>query len=491
MKLFYQLFVSIFLGVLLLIGADSYLRFRAAIAQYETDMITSAIQDGKSISGMISHVWRESGEEKAIELIHDASEAGGIDIRWVWFDSLAEDALANLKKEAQLENLLADNIVSVKMRNKNGATHRYTYVPVDVSPGRKGALELNQTLFFLQHYSRNLLLHALIMAGLFALISGIILYIIINRNIRMPLGKLMAQARRIGNGEITAYEQIVGEGEFAKMSTVMNDMCSRLLIAKEKIGFEHDARLRTLDQLRHTERLSTFGLLAAEIAHELGTPLNVVDGRAKMIIREELNPQEIKECATIIKSQSERMAVIIRQLLEFTRCPKQKASNTNVGLLVKQIIQLLHPMGNKQAVSFELDSLEKSECTLYCDATQIQQVLINLLMNSVQAMPSGGKIYISLTNPILPLFENEDGREQKYLKIRIRDEGEGISKDDLAHIFTPFFTTKGLGTGTGLGLSIAHGMVEEHGGWIDVKSEADNGSCFSVYLPMQETIDEI
>lgn len=490
MKLFYQLFLSIFLCVVLLVGADSFIRYQTEVKQYEADMIANAIQDGKSIAGMVAHVWKTTGEAEVVALIHDASEAGGIDIRWAWVDTLSADVLSTLNKNGDLQKLKEGEIVSVKMPNKNGAIHRFTYVPVPTNTLRKGVLELDQTLFFFKEYSKKMLWRALVMAGLLMVVSGSIIYIIINRKIRVPLNKLMRQVQRIGEGDFTANEKIVGDGEFARMSVVMNDMCSRLLIAKEKIGFEHDARLKTLDQLRHTERLSTFGLLAAEIAHELGTPLNVVDGRAKMILREELSVEETQECADIIKTQAERMAVIIRQLLDFSRSPKQKSARTNVELLVKQIIQLLYPMGSKQNVFFELTNLEQCDSTIFCDGTQIQQVLMNLVMNGVQAMPAGGKIYISLTNHLLPHSENGEAGQKKYLKIQIRDEGVGISKDNLAHIFTPFFTTKGLGTGTGLGLSIAHGMVKEHGGWIDVKSKAQQGTVFTIYLPMDSGAEE-
>jgi two-component system NtrC family sensor kinase len=107
-------------------------------------------------------------------------------------------------------------------------------------------------------------------------------------------------------------------------------------------------------------------------------------------------------------------------------------------------------------------------------------------MNAIQAMPDGGKVDVSLSNEMLSSSSNEDRIKNKYLKVRIQDEGEGICKENIEHIFTPFFTTKTIGTGTGLGLSIAHGIVEENGGWIDIESNVKNGACFTVYLPVKE-----
>jgi len=244
--------------------------------------------------------------------------------------------------------------------------------------------------------------------------------------------------------------------------------------------------LKTLEQLRHTERLSSFGVISAGIAHELGTPLNVVDGRAKMIINEELQENEIKECAQIIKNQAERMTGIVRQLLDFTRRPKQHISKDNLALLIKQVFQLLHPMAVKQHVFFNLIQEQGTDVTIRADFSQLQQVIVNLLMNSIQAMPNGGKVEVSLANTMLTNLPHEEHHPRKFIKVRIQDEGEGIHEEDLEHILTPFFTTKAVGSGTGLGLSIAHGIVEEHGGWIDVESRVKDGACFTVYLPMQE-----
>jgi len=486
MKLFYHLYGYLFLGMIAMIGVDEYLSFQAEIKQYETDMVTNAIQDGKSISGMIAHVWKENGEEKALELIRDASGSGSIRIRWVWPAELLNSFTGAATEKEQLGKILHGEIVSLKMQEAGGSLLRYTYVPVDVGKAQQGALELSQTLLSFKEFSKKMLVRAVTITSMLGLICGLILYLFIDRKIRIPLNRLMAQAKRIGQGNFKVNTEIVGNDELAEMTQTMNDMCSRLLIAKEKINFEYDARLKTLEQLRHTERLSSFGVLSAEIAHELGTPLNVVDGRAKMIIGEQLSVEDIQHCATIIKNQAERMTVIIRQLLDFTRQPKQKKATEDFAFHVKQVFQLLYPMASKQRVSFYLNKQEDTQVMLSADFSQLQQVLVNLMMNSIQAMPEGGKVDVTLSNEMLSSSVDENRIRNKYLKVRIQDEGEGICKENLEHIFTPFFTTKTIGTGTGLGLSIAHGIVQEYGGWIDIESTVQHGACFTVYLPIKE-----
>ena len=143
-------------------------------------------------------------------------------------------------------------------------------------------------------------------------------------------------------------------------------------------------------------------------------------------------------------------------------------------------------MAAKQRVSFFMHKSENTEVILNADFSQLEQVLVNLLMNAIQAMPGGGKVDVSLSNEIVPTKQGDKQIRKKYLIMKIEDEGEGIRKENFNHIFTPFFTTKTLGTGTGLGLSIAHGIVEEHGGWIDTENNARHGACFSIYLPLQE-----
>ncbi|MFT5698296.1 MAG: two-component system NtrC family sensor kinase [Desulforhopalus sp.] len=486
MKLFYHLYGYLLLGIIALIGVDEYLSFQVEIEQYETEMITNATQLGRSISAMIVHSWRESGEEKALELIRDASESGTIKIRWVWPQTLLGSFTGSTIDKEQLKEVIKGEIVSLKMPHKDNYMSRFTYVPVDLGDSRRGAIELTQTLLPLEAFTKKMFGRAITITIFLALVSGIILYFFINRKIRIPLNSLMVQARRIGEGDLSADNSINGNDELVEMAHTMNDMCSRLLIAKEKINFEYDARLKTLDQLRHTERLSSFGVLSAEIAHELGTPLNVVDGRAKMIISEDLKEEEILSCATIIKNQAERMTNIIRQLLDFTRNPTQHNSREDIAFLIKQVFQLLYPMARKQHVTLVLTKDENTESTLRADFSQLQQVIVNLLMNAIQAMPDGGKVDVNLSNEMLPVSVFEERVKQKYLKVCIQDEGEGVCESNLEHIFTPFFTTKKVGTGTGLGLSIAHGIIEDHEGWIDIENAAQTGACFTIYLPMEE-----
>lgn len=157
----------------------------------------------------------------------------------------------------------------------------------------------------------------------------------------------------------------------------------------------------------------------------------------------------------------------------------------NLRPIVRQTTDLLAPLAEKRSI--RLDFSEGSEpLVAEADAGQIQQVLTNLIVNAVQAMASGGKVEISLQRRRAEPPDGPSDAAKNWLCIDVRDWGVGIPEEHVQHLFEPFFTTKGVGEGTGLGLSIAYGIVQEHGGWINVTSRPAEGSCFTVFLPERE-----
>lgn len=473
MKLFYQLFFSLLLGLIVIVSIDEYFSYKEEVFQFEEDLIRNAIQDGRSISGMISHVWQESGQERALELLEDASVEGQLKVAWFWFDDLKSDTL--VRQRVEIKSLLHyQQPLSIKVGEDTPAANIVTYVPISIADERAGGVVIEQSLASLKNYRHRMLIRALFITAVLAVFFGAILYIFINWKIRRPIEQLMVHTRNIGDGDFGPGPIVTENNELGKLSETINDMCSRLVISQEKIKFEYESRLQSIEQLRHTEQLSNLGILSAGIAHEIGTPLNVIEGRAKMIAAEELSDQEKRHNGEIIYKQCEKITATIRQLLDYSRRPKQQMGMANIKFLIKQVFQLLYPMARKQAVSMNLSVDENIKTTIQADESQLQQVFVNLLMNSIQAMPEGGHIDITLSSHL--------EKNNTYLRVQIYDEGGGIEPDNLENIFNPFFTTKSIGKGTGLGLSIAYEIVEEHDGWITVENSG-KGSCFSIYLP--------
>lgn len=488
MKLFSKIYTYLLLGIVCMLIIDGNFYYEAEIEQFDIDMADNAKQIGWVVAGIVSQAWKESGPEKAIRLLDNVNRADNlITIRWSWLDDLLK---LYGKAIPDSENLLKAKPpwqVSFIALDEQRQKQHFTLMAVEVPGDRPGVIQLTQSLRQRAEFTQRLLIRSLVITALLALVSGIIVYFLIHIKIRGPLEKLSRKAIEIGKGNLMPDLEIKGEDELAGLARIMNDMCTRLLIAKEKIHFENLARLKTLEQLRHTEKLSTVGQIAAGIAHEIGTPLNVVDGRAKMIISEPLEHDEIVNCATIIKNQAERMTRIIRQLLDYSRKKKSHPKVLeSVETLVHQVFHLLTPIAAKQGVALILNIAPETKMDCRMDAQQIQQVFMNVILNSIQATSKGKNVHVEISNTRLKSMIHTDDQLEKFVRIDIIDEGEGIPEDNLLEIFTPFFTTKQIGLGTGLGLSIARELLEEHGGWIEVENRRPRGARFSIFLGLVE-----
>ncbi len=267
---------------------------------------------------------------------------------------------------------------------------------------------------------------------------------------------------------------LVAVGQFSARVRQDRDTLRRLLAS------ETTARIETVEQLRHRDRLAMVGQISSGIAHEVGTPLNVIAGRARLISEADATLDEARQHAAAIIEQSERVTAIIRQLLDFARRRGPHPEQVSLRDLTHRVLGLLRPLATKRQVVLVLHP-DSIAATAEVDATQIEQALSNLVLNAIQAMAAAGtvSVLIGSSHRAAPA----GGQPAEYLTLTVQDDGTGIAKDDLAKIFEPFFTTHSAGEGTGLGLSITNEIIRDHGGWIEVKSEPCKGSQFTVFLP--------
>jgi len=488
MKLTIKIMSLIFLGILALLVVDGYISVQREINLFDNDMKRNAHLLGNTVKELTIDTWHDAGRNRALELIKRVDREGNyMRIRWVWLNHMSEGPYMPRVAPEKLFPVSRGQEISVKKMDSYGSGHLYTYVPVDINSQEYGALEISESLAKLKTYIHKTILRSIILGIQMALLGFIMLWVLGVKFVGRPLNRLVEFTRQIGKGDFSERVLVRGRDELSSLANAMNQMCEQLAASREAIRKETEARIAALEQLRHTERLATLGRLSSGIAHELGTPLNVVSGRAKLIISEDLKKEDITECSKIIKEQAERMTKLIRQLLDFARRRAPQKSLVNLKNLSGQVMDMLKPVAEKQKVILEL--LKNDDFPLVSiDPFQVQQVLINLVMNGIQAMPDGGHLEIGLQMKCAchPALNND--REQNYAAIIIKDEGIGISENNINHLFEPFFTTKNVGKGTGLGLSIAYGIVQEHGGWIDVKSKVGEGSCFTIYIPLE--VDE-
>jgi len=485
MKLTAKLVFLLLLGIILLLAIDGYLSLQRETDLFEANMKRDAILLGRAMKGLVADSWNADSGARAQRLIKDANaEEDRVSIRWVWLNAQSDRRLRPRVPLKRLEPAMHGEEMSLRFRDQDGEEYLHTYVPVSVDEQRPGALELSESLSELAEYSRHSFVRTLILVGVLLLGSGILAVPLGIGLVGRPLHRLVEKTRRVGEGDLAGPLHLRGHDEIAEVAEALNAMCEQITESQEQIREEATARISALEQLRHADRLKTVGRLASGMAHELGTPLNIVSARGALIAEGTLSDAEIVESGNIIKAQSDRITALVRQLLDFARRNASHRLPVDLQQVAEQTIRLLTSFGNKREARMSL-ACDDIDATTEADAGQIQQVLTNLLVNAIQAMPEGGKVEVTIRRVLAQPPEGHDGAGGEYLCISVRDEGVGVPEDNMRLLFEPFFTTKDIGKGTGLGLSIAYGIVSEHGGWIDVASEPEKGSCFSVYLPQE------
>jgi signal transduction histidine kinase len=291
------------------------------------------------------------------------------------------------------------------------------------------------------------------------------------------LSALSSAASEVGwrlthEGHLRPFSLLWNHGGSLGIFVLLVEILQRLRAHVER---ERSGRRSAIEQLRHAERLNVVGKLAAGVAHELGTPLNVIATTAELVDADSSAPELVHASCRVIVDQTERMATIIRQLLDFGRRGGGDRCRTDLGALVESTVVLLRPLARKRRVELEI-TLPREPLPCAVNRLEIGQVLSNLVLNAVQAMPSGGRSLVELRRA------RERGVDVAVLTVS--DQGTGIRPEDVPRVFDPFFTTKDVGEGTGLGLSVTYGIVADHGGRVNVETEWGRGSRFSVVLPL-------
>lgn len=476
MKLAAKLVLVFLVGVLLIVGLFSWQMIDIQRRWAEEREQQHAAELVDSLMPVMTEAYRRGGVIQVRQSIEfTAQHINGAKLRWIDPRRLDEGSEPGFRVTARQST-------SFRVAGDDADRGSSYIFPLHIDGQDSGAIEVAEA----SHDRDRFLRHSLI-ASLVSLlgVSGLCAVVIYWNGVRMvaqPLSQLINQVERIGYGDLDPQPLPGSDDELGQLAVAINQMRQRLIEQRETIQTETQTRLETQNQLRHADRLGTVGTLAAGLAHELGTPLNVVAGRAGLIGSGRLSEEEVNDSAGTIKSEAERMTGIIRQLLDFARQSTPHILPTSASELVNKTCLLIRPLAAKSNVEIDLVGADKP-LTIVADSSQIQQVITNLMTNAIQAMPGGGKIEVGVDSDSSAPPADVPAADDGFVCIRIRDHGAGISEDEVGQIFEPFFTTKETGQGTGLGLSIAYGIVREHHGWIDVESQPGEGTLFRVLLP--------
>lgn len=279
-----------------------------------------------------------------------------------------------------------------------------------------------------------------------------------------PIGRIVVMSRKVIAGDLSARVGVRPPGEIGVMCQAIDAMADALT--------QREVQLKqvTRQQVGRAEKLASIGRLAAGVAHEINNPLTGVLTFAHLLRQKPTMSDEDRQDLDLIIHETTRAAEIVRGLLDFARERPTLMEPLDVNDVVRRTVRLI--ANQKKFERITIEEVLQGDLPEVCgDMNQLQQVLLNLALNACVAMPDGGRLTIRTTT--------EDGK----VVLRVSDTGCGIKEELLERIFEPFFTTQPVGKGTGLGLSVTYGIVEQHGGSIDVRSQEGQGSTFTICLP--------
>lgn len=289
---------------------------------------------------------------------------------------------------------------------------------------------------------------------------GFVIFYITEKVIR-PLARITRESDAVATG---AFQQITPYGED-------KNEIHHLVLAINRMMSELEKRQ---DELIHSRKIASICTLTAGIAHEINNAINNLSLTIEALIEdgETMNYEERRKLYQDAMDQSDRTSDIVKNLLEFSRASHPKVESFDLEELVDKTIRLLKNEMNLHTINFVKEA-EQGIPQVFMDKGGIQQVLLNLFLNSIQAMDEGGTLRVAIKRTEVP----------GEVKIDIIDNGPGIAEQHIDQIFDPFFTTKEEGEGTGLGLSVSYSIIKKNGGRLEVESEPGCGACFSIFLP--------
>jgi signal transduction histidine kinase len=311
-------------------------------------------------------------------------------------------------------------------------------------------------------------------AAILVILLGLVVWFALERLVLRPVVDLTQALERVSAGDVRATVPVPSRDELGQVAMAFNRMTARLEEARQRVETETDRSLELMRRLRLTESLAVAGKLSSSIAHEVGTPLNIIAGRAELMLRMLPADSPLREDLGVITSQIDRISRMIRASLDPFHPREPEPADTELRSVTDGIRPLLQHFARSRGVKLAA-TVSADLPPVFVDPGHLQQVLINLLTNAIEATPAGGQVEVTAAQ------RTQD--EHPGVAVAVRDTGSGIPEQILPRIFDPFFSTKPSHVGTGLGLSICRDLVKSNGSDIQVASKPGEGTVFTVWLP--------
>ena len=299
-----------------------------------------------------------------------------------------------------------------------------------------------------------------------------------------PLKRLTDGMKRIKDGNFSPLPLKNQQDEVGILQETFNAMATELANARQRLKEEAQSRRHVQAALQEADKLITIGQLSAGLAHEIGSPLQILKGRAEHLLLCAGQPEEVIRHAGILASQTERITRIVQQLLEFTRRRPSHFTPIDLREPVSAVLNLLEYEAYKKQVELSYEA-EKDLPLILADSDGIQQIVLNLVSNALSATGAGGRIVVAI-EPCQTGTDPAHSEAVEAVKLTVRDNGCGMSQEILEHLFEPFFTTRHEQGGVGLGLAVARSIVTAHHGSIKAESSPGLGSTITIILPVEK-----
>ena len=357
-----------------------------------------------------------------------------------------------------------------------------------------GALDINYSLSEIDSTLRTSTLEIAGFSLAFIVIASLSVGFFVHRLVYLPLRDLEGGARRLSAGNLDQPIPVRSGDEFGKLASSFNTMTDALRNSRAELRdwahtLEQKVERRTQELRRaqaetmRGEKLASVGLLASGVAHELNNPLTGILTFSHLLRQKMPDKSPDAEDMDLVIRETKRCAAIIKRLLDFAREKKPEKKFADINQIIEDTVRIVERPAYLRDIEITMD-LDRTLPLIWIDADQIKQVIMNMLVNAQHAVEEKGSIAISTRRAAEPRPSAQSAEPIPMVEISIVDTGCGIPEKNLRRIFDPFFTSKDVGKGTGLGLSVSHGIVEAHGGVIEVQSKVGEGSTFSVFLPL-------
>lgn len=363
-----------------------------------------------------------------------------------------------------------------------------------------GVLDVTYSLENVDQIVETIQQRAILTTTVTVVVIGIFIFFFVRTTVHKPIAQLIAGTRALSAMQLDRPVEIKADGEIGELAHSFNAMRIQLIKTVSELNEltqsletkvqQRTEQLKVMNQkLFQSDRLASLGQLAASVAHEINNPIAGVLNLSMLIeriIKQDGIPQErieeVRRYLTQISSETTRVGRIVGDLLAFSRRSSPQRIQSDLNAIINRTISIIDHKLKLAGVELEIQ-LDDHLPEIKCDSSQIQQVIVNLIMNASEATHNrtNGKVSVRTLEYL----------NKESIRLEVKDNGDGIPKEHLVKIYDPFFTTKGEGKGVGLGLAVVYGIIEAHGGNIEVETKVGEGTIFRVDLPISGEAKEI